>query len=54
MGGLRAQNRPVCRRFDGARGTRTPDLLGAIQAIVSLEFCSFTGSFGHEQRVHGS
>src|SRR5215204_953533 len=27
----------------GARGTRTPDLLGAIQACASLEFGSFAG-----------
>jgi hypothetical protein len=30
---------PICRAFsDGARGTRTPDLLGAIQALSQLSY----------------
>ena len=37
----------LCHRGlgNGARGTRTPDLLGAIQALVRFEFRRFAGIF---------
>jgi hypothetical protein len=36
---LRAENRTAMRfPGDGARGTRTPDLLGAIQALSQLSY----------------
>ncbi len=37
--GRRSQNGSSCGSFfDGARGTRTPDLLGAIQALSQLSY----------------
>jgi hypothetical protein len=38
----------------GARGTRTPDLLGAIQAAKSVEFSYLAGILGPTRAVHAA
>jgi hypothetical protein len=51
----RTEDRTVMRDSgDGARGTRTPDLLGAIQAVKSVDFGHLAGILGRTRAVHAA